>query len=80
MAGADTVFAGSILALYDLYLEPLIFAPYAADLAARIAGETAERILETTASTGILTRAGRLAARGGDTHIARSMRSPASSA
>jgi len=56
MAGADTVFAGSILALYDLYLGSLIFAPYAADLAARIAGEMAERILETTASTGILER------------------------
>ena len=30
MAQSDTVFAGSIPALYDRYLGPLIFAPYAA--------------------------------------------------
>ena len=35
MAQSDTVFAGSIPALYDRYLGPLIFEPYAADLATR---------------------------------------------
>ena len=37
MAQSDTVFAGSIPELYDRYLGPLIFEPYAPDLAARVA-------------------------------------------
>ena len=57
MAQSDTVFAGSIPALYDRYLGPLIFEPYAADLAARVASGPAERVLEIAAGTGILTRA-----------------------
>src|SRR4051794_37536848 len=50
MAQSDTVFAGSIPALYDRYLGPLIFEPYAADLADladRVASGAAERVLET---------------------------------
>ncbi|MGD9616491.1 MAG: class I SAM-dependent methyltransferase [Alphaproteobacteria bacterium] len=57
MAQTDTVFAGSIPALYNRYLGPLIFEPFAADLAARIAGGPAERVLETACGTGVLTRA-----------------------
>ena len=57
MAQSDTVFAGSIPALYDRYLGPLIFEPYAADLAARVAAGPAERVLEIAAGTGVLTRA-----------------------
>ena len=40
MSGADVdkVFAGSIPRLYEEYLVPLIFAPYAEDLAGRVAG------------------------------------------
>ena len=57
MAQADTVFGGSIPALYDRYLGPLLFVPYAADLAARVAGANPGRALETAAGTGILTRA-----------------------
>jgi ubiquinone/menaquinone biosynthesis C-methylase UbiE len=57
MAQSDTVFAGSIPALYDRYLGPLIFEPYAADLAARVASGPAGRVLETAAGTGILTHA-----------------------
>ncbi len=56
MAQTDRVFAGSIPALYDRYLGPLIFAPYAADLAARVASVGAGRVLETAAGTGIVTR------------------------
>ena len=52
----DRIFAGSIPALYDRYLGPLIFEPYAAELAGRVASGTASRILETAAGTGILTR------------------------
>jgi ubiquinone/menaquinone biosynthesis C-methylase UbiE len=56
MEKTDTVFAGSIPALYERYMGPLLFEPYAADLAARLAGVTAGRVLETAAGTGILTR------------------------
>jgi SAM-dependent methyltransferase len=57
MAQSDTVFAGSIPALYDRYLGKLIFEPYAADLAALVASGEAGRVLETAAGTGVLTRA-----------------------
>jgi SAM-dependent methyltransferase len=57
MVRSDTVFAGSIPALYDRYLGPLIFEPYADDLAERVTGRPAQRVLETAAGTGILTRA-----------------------
>jgi SAM-dependent methyltransferase len=57
MIDADKVFAGSIPEFYDRYLGPLIFAPYAADLAARVARLAPKRLLETAAGTGIATRA-----------------------
>ncbi|HWL70900.1 MAG TPA: class I SAM-dependent methyltransferase [Geminicoccus sp.] len=53
----DRVFRGSIPALYDRYLAPMIFAPYADDLAARLADLRAGNVLETAAGTGVLTRA-----------------------
>ncbi len=53
----DTVFSGSIPSLYDRYLGPLIFETYAEDLAKRLAALNAERVLETAAGTGIVTRA-----------------------
>jgi SAM-dependent methyltransferase len=54
---SDKVFAGSIPELYDTYLVPLIFEPYAADLAARLALRPLERVLEIAAGTGVVTRA-----------------------
>ena len=54
---SDTVFTGSIPELYDEWLVPLIFAPYAADMAARVAALAPLRVLETAAGTGVLTRA-----------------------
>ena len=57
MSESDRVFAGSIPALYDRYLGPLIFAEYAADLAKRAAALQPARVLETAAGTGIVTRA-----------------------
>ncbi len=57
MSQADRVFAGSIPALYERYLGPLIFQPYAADLAQRVADTRASHVLETAAGTGVLTRA-----------------------
>ncbi len=56
----DKVFAGSIPRLYDEYLVPLIFEPYAIDLAARVAARRPQRVLEVAAGTGVVTR--RLAA------------------
>lgn len=57
MAATDTVFAGSIPGLYDRYLGPLLFEPYAEEVA-RCAAELAPaRILETAAGTGIVTEA-----------------------
>jgi len=57
----DKLFAGSIPELYDRYLVPLIFEPYAADLADRTAALKPGHVLETAAGTGVLTSA--LAAR-----------------
>src|SRR5687767_7244863 len=53
----DKVFAGSIPKLYDTYLVPLIFAPYAADLVDRVRSRSLSRVLEIAAGTGVVTRA-----------------------
>jgi SAM-dependent methyltransferase len=55
--GSDTAFAGSIPELYDTHLVPLIFQPYADDLAGRVAALHPQRVLETAAGTGVVTRA-----------------------
>ncbi|MGH6934181.1 MAG: class I SAM-dependent methyltransferase [Dongiaceae bacterium] len=57
MTDTDKAFTGSIPVLYDRYLGPLLFEPYAADIARRLSGMTEGRILETAAGTGIVTRA-----------------------
>jgi ubiquinone/menaquinone biosynthesis C-methylase UbiE len=57
MAADDKVFAGSIPEIYDRLMVPLIFEPYACDLADRIARAEPRDILETAAGTGVLTRA-----------------------
>jgi ubiquinone/menaquinone biosynthesis C-methylase UbiE len=59
MSSSDTdkVFAGSIPEFYERYLVPLIFEPYAADLAARLASKSLTRVLEIAAGTGVVTRA-----------------------
>jgi ubiquinone/menaquinone biosynthesis C-methylase UbiE len=54
---SDAVFAGSVPELYERYLVPLIFEPYAADLAQRAAAMRPSRVLETAAGTGVVTRA-----------------------
>lgn len=55
--GTDTRFVGSIPEVYDSYLVPLIFEPYAIDLANRVLERHPSRVLETAAGTGVLTRA-----------------------
>lgn len=57
MTATDTVFTGSIPGLYDRYLGPLLFEPYAEELARRASAFRPERILETAAGTGIVTEA-----------------------
>jgi ubiquinone/menaquinone biosynthesis C-methylase UbiE len=61
MVATDKLFAGSIPEIYDRLLVPLIFEPYALDLAGRLAEARPRDVLETAAGTGVLTRA--LAAR-----------------
>jgi SAM-dependent methyltransferase len=57
MLKADKVFAGSIPENYDRYMVPLIFEPFAADLAQRAASFSPSAVLEIAAGTGVVTRA-----------------------
>jgi len=57
MVATDKVFTGSISDIYDRYLVPLIFEPYACDLAERLVKIDPQRVLETAAGTGVVTRA-----------------------
>jgi SAM-dependent methyltransferase len=52
----DKIFSGSIPKVYEEYLVPLIFAPYAEDLASRLASRSLSRVLEVAAGTGVVTR------------------------
>ena len=49
-------FSGSIPEVYDSYLVPLIFEPYAIDLAQRVAALPLTNVLELAAGTGVVTR------------------------
>jgi ubiquinone/menaquinone biosynthesis C-methylase UbiE len=57
MKDEHTQFSGFIPAAYDRYLGPLLFQPYAEDLAARLQPEEYSSVLELACGTGILTRA-----------------------
>src|SRR5688500_16765869 len=50
-------FAGSIPEGYDRYLRPLLFEPYALDLAGRVPITPGMKVLELACGTGIVTRA-----------------------
>src|SRR5262245_55567169 len=54
--GVHARFVGSIPDYYERFLAPLLFAPYARDLACRIEIGATSRILELAAGTGQLTR------------------------
>lgn len=56
MTDSDKVFSGSIAAIYDRVLGPLLFEPYARDMGQRAATLAPGRVLETAAGTGIVTR------------------------
>lgn len=57
MAHTDNLFAGSVPKLYESHLVPLIFQPYATDVAERIKSLRVTRLLEVAAGTGVATRA-----------------------
>jgi ubiquinone/menaquinone biosynthesis C-methylase UbiE len=57
MVATDQVFTGSIPEIYDRFLVPLIFEPYAIDLAERLIKTGPRDVLETAAGTGVVTRA-----------------------
>ena len=54
--GIDTAFTGSVAQFYERYMVPLIFEPYAVDLAQRVARAAPRRVLELAAGTGVVTR------------------------
>ena len=51
------VFSGPIPAIYETHLVPLIFDPYAADIAMRLRARPIGDLLEVAAGTGVVTRA-----------------------
>ncbi|HUZ74496.1 MAG TPA: class I SAM-dependent methyltransferase [Stellaceae bacterium] len=57
MSETDKVFGGSIPENYDRYMVPLIFEPFAADIAQRAASLSPSAVLETAAGSGVVTRA-----------------------
>ena len=56
MTDRSAQFTGSIPAAYDRYLGPMLFEPYAEDLAARLAVPPTAAVLELACGTGILTQ------------------------
>ena len=54
--GTDTAFIGSLPKVYEEYLVPLIFEPYATEVASQLAGRWPSRVLEIAAGTGAVTR------------------------
>jgi len=57
----NTRFNGSMPEFYDTGMGPVMFEPYARDLAARLAASGAREVLEAACGTGIVTRALRAA-------------------
>ena len=57
MASQGFVFSGSIPAIYDRYMVPLVFAPFAEEVARRAQSSMPGNVLETAAGTGIVTQA-----------------------
>ena len=57
MSDMNRSFAGSMPEFYDRILVPVMFEPFAQDLAERLRGMTSGHILEIAAGTGVVTRA-----------------------
>jgi len=54
---SDRLFSGAIPEFYDTLMVPLIFEPFARDLAERVAAFSPRAVLETAAGSGVVTRA-----------------------
>lgn len=54
---SDPMFGGSVPEIYERHLVPLIFQPYAADLADRATRLPLTSLLEIAAGTGVVTEA-----------------------
>jgi SAM-dependent methyltransferase len=54
---SDLAFSDALPILYDTHLVPLIFEPYASDLAARLRARPLTDVLEVAAGSGVVTRA-----------------------
>ena len=57
MSDMNRSFAGQMPELYDRFLVPVMFEPFAQDLANRLQGVLSGHVLELAAGTGIVTRA-----------------------
>jgi ubiquinone/menaquinone biosynthesis C-methylase UbiE len=57
MTATDSQFTGSVPATYEQYMVPLLFEPYARELAARFGDWQGSALLEIAAGTGVVTRA-----------------------
>ncbi len=57
MVEPDAAFNGPVPEKYDRFLVPLLFEPYARDIAARVALLGAHNVLEIACGTGVVTRA-----------------------
>ena len=55
MTATDKVFSGSIAAIYESHMVPLLFAPYAVEMAGRVAAHAPAAVLEVAAGTGAVT-------------------------
>lgn len=56
MTGADKAFEGSIPSIYQRYMVPMLFEPYARLMAERVSLCAPHRVLELAAGTGVVTR------------------------
>ena len=55
MTASEKAFTGSVAALYESHMVPMLFAPYATNLAGRVADEAPTDVLEVAAGTGAVT-------------------------
>jgi len=55
-SNGDRVFSGTVAQLYEQYMVPLIFDPYARDITRRLAPLRPSAVLEIAAGTGVVTR------------------------
>ena len=76
MSEGDKAFTGSIPQNYDRFLVPLIFMPYAQDLARRAAALKPAAVLETATGSGVVTRACAALLKAGTVYTATDLNQP----